>query len=226
MHCSFDAANYSDALFKHYDINFPPQLTSTVSHRKAEYLAGRIAANHAMAALGMPPANISIGRHRRPVWPSGVAGAITHHRGQVYCMLAKQLVDSPSRLRPGIDYESFIPAQDLELLATSIVNPAELALITTHFQHPEQGLSVVFSAKESLFKALYPEVGRYFDFLDVNVSNINISCRELELSLLCDLTRHLQRGCSFKVYWQTIDNSVLTWILHCANNHDQIGQQA
>jgi 4'-phosphopantetheinyl transferase EntD len=211
VQCSFNNKAYQDALFDRYNIPIPTTLNAAASSRKAEFLAGRIAANHAMLQLGVKPSIVNIGKHRQPVWPAGIMASITHHNGQVFCLMCKQTLNTISCMQPGIDFESILSTQDLATLAPSIVKPDELTIIARYFEQQEHGLSVIFSAKEALFKALYPEVGRYFDFLDVRLSNVDVEHSALELSLNGDLSPLLISGCMFKVFWRTIDNSVLTW---------------
>src|SRR5688572_18568678 len=48
--------------------------------RRAEYLAGRHAAGHALSALGLP-ARVGRSPNGLPLWPPGAVGSITHGGG-------------------------------------------------------------------------------------------------------------------------------------------------
>ena len=50
---------------------------------------------------------------------------------------------------------------------------------------------VVFSAKETLFKCLYAEVGRYFDFRDALVDALDAASGRFNVRLLVPLTPRL-----------------------------------
>lgn len=113
----------------------------------------------------------------------------------------------------GIDVESIVHAEDRALLSPSITSRKELDTMTANFLDNEYGFTVVFSAKEALFKALYPAVGRYFDFLDVEISAINVSKCELEMRLLIDLSAQLLRGHTVTVRWKKEANTVISWVL-------------
>ena len=113
----------------------------------------------------------------------------------------------------GIDVESIVHAEDRALLSPSIANRKELDTMTANFLDNEYSFTVVFSAKEALFKALYPVVGRYFDFLDVEISAINVSKCELEMRLLIDLSPQLLRGYTVTVRWKKEANTVICWVL-------------
>ena len=99
------------------------------------------------------------------------------------------------------------------MLSPSIANRKELDTMTANFLDNEYSFTVVFSAKEALFKALYPVVGRYFDFLDVEISAINVSKCELEMRLLIDLSPQLLRGYTVTVRWKKEANTVICWVL-------------
>ena len=212
VHCRFNLSAYDDILYSRYDIAFAPQLRAAKATRRAEYLAGRMAVKYAFLRLGLTPKTVSIGPHRNPVWPSAVVGSISHHQSRVFCMLVRDSPNRPTTIYPGIDFESFIREDEILSLGSSIVSDAELQLIGSKFSRREQGLSLVFSAKESLFKGLYPAVSTYFDFLDVTVLSINVDRGELQLALAYDLSPTFLKGCSFTVYWQINNGAVLSWI--------------
>ncbi len=78
---------------------------------------------------------------------------------------------------------------------------------------------MAFSAKESLFKALYFSVKKYFDFLDVTIisfqdkpSTDSSSFLSLTLELNIDLNESIGKGRIFKISYQWQDEGVLTFI--------------
>jgi enterobactin synthetase component D len=72
-------------------------------------------------------------------------------------------------------------------------------------------LTLVFSAKESLFKALYPRVGRYFDFLDARW--LTMTEQTLTFELKSALTPELSAGWHCTLHWQRLPGGVLTTLL-------------
>lgn len=121
--------------------------------RAAEWQAGRRAARRAIGHLTGQPAIPGSGPDRAPRWPAGLVGAITHHRG-----LAMALVGRAARFAGlGVDCETLI--DDPDRLAPLILAPGEPALGSG-----AAPLTLAFSAKESLFKALSPQLGRFFGF--------------------------------------------------------------
>jgi enterobactin synthetase component D len=155
-------------------IEIPAALAGAVPKRRAEFVAGRRAARLALAALApaLASARVGIGPRREPLWPEGVRGAITHASG-----LAAAAVAWSGRVRGvGLDIEAPLAADAAAAVAEKVLTPGERArLFPDGWSAPEarRRLTVAFSAKESLFKSLHAEVGRYFDFLDAEVTELS-----------------------------------------------------
>ncbi len=61
-----------------------------------------------------------------------------------------------------------------------------------------RALTLVFSAKESAFKCLFPQVQRYFDFRDAAIVSADPTRAEFVLQLLVTLTPSLPAGERFR----------------------------
>lgn len=136
-----------------------------VVKRRREYAFGRACARDALARLGVAHAGpILGGAGGAPQWPARVVGSITH------CELgaAAAVAYAADRGGLGIDLESRARAGAVDLMtlaatATERVRHAALA----------GGVPVgalLFSAKESVYKCLYPRGGTFLDFGDVELA--------------------------------------------------------
>lgn len=65
----------------------------------------------------------------------------------------------------GIDLEKKLSKECVIEIKSSIISLDEENLILKSKLSFEDAFTLIFSAKESLFKALYPSVRAYFDFL-------------------------------------------------------------
>lgn len=135
-----------------------------VPKRRREFATGRRCARDALAMLRVPRTGpVLIGPSREPLWPHGVVGSITHS-GE-YCAVA--VARAEDAIAVGIDAER-IEAVDEDIVA-AVLSPRERG-------HPARSLLgeawplLVFSAKESVFKALFPATRRWLDFGDVELS--------------------------------------------------------
>lgn len=131
-------------------------LKRAIPSRLIEFRAGRTAARLALRNLGWPSVALPVGDGRAPIWPQGICGSISHSNGIAAAAVARD--DRCAGL--GIDLE--IAADLPPDIAASVVFPAD--------QPRGSGLSrdlanaVIFSIKESIFKAQFPITGAWIDF--------------------------------------------------------------
>jgi 4'-phosphopantetheinyl transferase EntD len=134
------------------------RIAGAVTSRRREFATGRALARQALERLGIGPVAIPAGDGSEPVWPSGIVGSITHSGGFCAVLLGRTV----NYRGVGIDVEvSRPPADDIARL---VVNPSEPAEY-----HRQPWLQTVFSAKESIYKCLYPTHRAFIDFQDVTV---------------------------------------------------------
>jgi 4'-phosphopantetheinyl transferase EntD len=142
-----------------------PEESAAIAHaaqrRVHEFSTGRWLARRAFAALGLPAAAIPRAGGRAPAWPAGVAGSITHARE-----LAIAVVAAPGHARGiGIDLEA--AGRVGTNLYHRLFTPAERAGIEAA---GAARATLLFSAKEAVYKAVNPIAGRYVGFLEAEVA--------------------------------------------------------
>ena len=209
--CEYSRQHYNHDLYSHFGIPFPISIQRSVLKRQAEYLAGRVVADHALKALPVSSSDVLIGRNREPVWPDGVVGSISHTDGIACAVLAMQ-----NKVRAvGIDIESYISQEVLNDIENTIFDSSEISLLkTAEFKNYSIAATVAFSAKESLFKALFPFVQYYFGFDSVRLGSISKLDRTLRLELTSGLsTNEFLKGHHFQVDFQIFDRKVLTVVV-------------
>jgi 4'-phosphopantetheinyl transferase EntD len=137
---------------------------NAVAPRKQEFAVGRACARRALRRLGVDPRPIPVGSRREPMWPEGIVGSITHCPS--FCAAA--VASAADFVTIGID------AAVNERLDPSVQN----LIVRTETERRWLGRSdsrvawevVLFSIKESVFKAWSPLDGRRLGFQDVQVS--------------------------------------------------------
>ncbi|AIY42533.1 4'-phosphopantetheinyl transferase entD [Collimonas arenae] len=191
-------------------IVLPGALANAVLKRQVEFAAGRFCARQALQKLGYGSvATLAIGEHRAPVWPEGYLGSISHGDGQAMAVAAR----SQEWRALGIDIETVLTNAAAQPLVEHLMTAAELAIGTAAGMTLERWLSLVFSAKESLFKALYPFVGRYFDFLDAEVCELDQKQSSLMLRLASSLSPQCVKGSEYCIRYRYSMNNVATLCL-------------
>ncbi|KQQ75891.1 phosphopantetheinyl transferase [Xanthomonas sp. Leaf131] len=195
---AFELAQFSLEAFGSCKIVCPSTIARSVRKRQAEYFFGRMAARQALQQQSLVPADsdlqIATGTAREPVWPAQAIGSISHtHR------LAAAAVARHGRWRGiGIDLEHVVDTDACDALVSTVVNSAELALlqsIAASTGHPlDVLLTIVFSAKESLFKASFSAVGRYFDFSSAQLLALDPLAGQVRLQVCERLCADLPEG--------------------------------
>jgi enterobactin synthetase component D / holo-[acyl-carrier protein] synthase len=148
---------------------FPEEETAVgraVDKRRREFITARACAREALAQLGHPRQAIPAGPKGEPVWPAGVVGSITHCDGYRACAVGRK----EEWVTIGVDAEPNLPLPDG--LLGDIALPDERELIRdlsrrvpgTHWDR------LLFSVKESIYKAWFPLAERWLGFEDAVVS--------------------------------------------------------
>ncbi|WP_217207894.1 4'-phosphopantetheinyl transferase [Streptomyces sp. AC550_RSS872] len=136
-----------------------------VDKRRREFAVVRSCARRAMDKLGVPPQPILPGERGAPTWPAGLTGSMTHCAG--YCAAA--LVRAADLASLGIDAEPHQTLPDGVLSAVALPAEAE-RLRRLSGDHP--GIHwdrLLFSAKESVYKAWFPLTGKWLDFTEADI---------------------------------------------------------
>jgi enterobactin synthetase component D len=203
---SFHPGAFAQSLFDSLDIVCPTHLMGAVEKRRAEYLAGRAMARAAMALLDHPPARVTTEPGRAPLWPKGLSGSISHARGRCACLLSRDTTHSY-----GVDTEAIASGRSLNAILSETLNATERDRITQGPFPSATNATLTFSAKETLFKALFPQVGHHFGFDAAELTEAP-GQTSLILALTTDLTETLPTGRRFEIQHRLTGTHVLTWL--------------
>ncbi len=137
-----------------------------VDGRKLQYAAGRSCARAGLADLGFDARPLLSGHDRRPLWPAGAEGSISHTDGFCVAISARTSelagrgigvdTEQHGRVRPELFAKLFTAS---ELSALEDRAPTDRALAAT----------IMFSAKEAFYKAQYPRSEAWVSFTDVEI---------------------------------------------------------
>jgi enterobactin synthetase component D len=189
----FDEADPDDRAALLASVPLPAELAGAAPKRQLEFVAGRYCARQALARCSSADAGAVIGSgpNREPRWPVGIVGAITHTQGYASVAVAR----SSQASGIGLDAEVWIDADTAARIGALVAHRAELdAAVAALGWSSARTLALLFSAKESVFKCLFPRVGHYFDFLDATVTIDDPARGELTAELHVTLTPALRAG--------------------------------
>lgn len=128
--------------------------------RRKDFHVGRAAARRALEKVGFPVVTpVLRGEHREPLWPVGIVGSISHSSGLGIAAVAWQQ-DVPAI---GVDIQLIEERYTDELIAR-FADPDEFDWVRSESSRRTERAVKLFSAKESVFKALYPLRKVWFAF--------------------------------------------------------------
>jgi len=138
-------------------------LGGAVAPRLAEFATARHCARLALRRIGAADGPILRGPKREPIWPAGVVGSITHCTGY----RAAAVAHAGDVLTIGIDAEPHEKIGDR--VVERILRDEERAWVATapagiHWDR------LIFSAKESVYKAWFPLTRRWLGFEEAHVA--------------------------------------------------------
>jgi enterobactin synthetase component D len=203
----FDAASFSDSAFADAGIDCPEPIARSVRKRRAEFYYGRLCARSALAVIGSP-GQVGTGAQREPRWPGNVVGSISHSD----TIAAAAVAPAADCGGVGIDLAERIAAAGVAELIGIVVSKREHSYLASLGAQQDIALclTLVFSAKETFFKAVYNLVREYFDFDAIEVIEIDFGAALLRFEFRQTLCAGIQAGGRCAIPFVLLDQHVLT----------------
>jgi 4'-phosphopantetheinyl transferase EntD len=183
-----------------------------VEKRRREFTTARACARSALEQLGFGAVAIPVGERGEPIWPAGVVGSITHCDRYRACAVAR----AGGLASIGIDAEpnAPLPRGVLGEVARHEELPAlgrlEQELPDVHWDR------LLFSAKESVYKAWFPLARRWLGFEDAVVEFDAAACAFTVRLLVPGPHLAGQPLRMFSGRWTIAGDTILTAVVVCA----------
>ncbi len=149
--------------------------------RRDEFLRGRYLCHHVLNRNASSQENLIIQKsdNEFPIWPTGFVGSLSHKKSIVGC-----LIGGSSRFQSmGLDIETL---EKFHMgLMPKICNEEEYSYVTDI-----EALAIIFSAKETLFKAIYPLGKIFFYFHDARIVDFNTKEQQITFELKKDVAKN------------------------------------
>ncbi|WP_346352064.1 4'-phosphopantetheinyl transferase superfamily protein [Oceanimonas sp. AH20CE76] len=161
-------------------------LNKASAKRRAEFMAGRRCAAEALYRLAGVHHMPAMGPKRAPVWPAGFTGSISHSDTHAAAVVAR----TRDYCALGVDIEPCLANNRATALLPALLTADEQTRLTEACLGEQ--VTLAFSLKESLYKALYPLTQTQFYFQDAEVlASANGRAR---LRLVTGLNAHWPAG--------------------------------
>lgn len=207
---------FKTADFERYDVPLPGNFGNAIAKRQAEYLAARICAKTALQQYQVTTLPRMVPGERCPYWPQGWRGSLTHSHGIAAAVIAR---DNDLQA-VGIDIEGWVDVQRSERLAPAILREEELAYWNSLESADSRAkwLTRIFSAKESLYKALYPLARKAFYFHDARAMYDEDNPDRFTMRLEIDLSTELTQGFVCQARSFSLGAEVMTLVAFSADS--------
>jgi enterobactin synthetase component D len=179
--------------------------------RHPSWVAGRLALREAFRDLGIEPGPILATRRGAPVVPSDLGGSISHKRTLAVGLAAR----CENGARIGVDLETCPPvfasveearAQARPDVRTRVLTQDELARLESVPEKDHRRMVTLhFSLKEALYKAIDPLVGRHVAFHEASLTLLPDGSVEIALALSKGDGPFSTAG-----FWTEVENHFLT----------------
>lgn len=176
-------------------------------NRQKEYLLGRYSVKmNFLNNFSHLLTDLDFSDHREPLWPDLYVGSISHSKSLVLSAIAKKS-------------ELMFLGVDIEVIGRVNSGVAEKILIEQDIKQVD-GLSteelhtLIFSAKEAFYKAIFPTYKKYFGFESAYVSFVSVKESYFEINLAVDLNEYFnqQRFKRVRGKYIILDNQIITLI--------------
>ncbi len=175
--------------------------------RRSEFLEGRLLIHTSLKADGHQFWNlpVGIGENREPLFDFQFSGALTHNKNYIifaYALGQKSVgVDVEQKERAKKNIEHQILSDEDKLQEGVLPNSNEF-------------LTLVFSAKESCYKALYPFFQEYFGMKDAYLSSVNGEDQSFEIVVTKTFKKRVGHGpLVLKGRYLMDEENIFTYIL-------------
>lgn len=205
----FDLSRFDERLFVACDIPSPTHLNKAVRKRRAEYLASRMVVRNALSRMGIEAAILSNDADRAPVWPVGISGSLSHSHQSIAVLLSRR----ENRLLLGVDCETILRAETAEQMQSVIVTPEEKQRLLESGLPFATALTLAFSIKESLYKALFPLLRQAMDFRAAEITALFPATGQVQLRLTDSFASDFPAGRAFTGQVELQAEQVVSWVI-------------
>lgn len=180
--------------------------SKAVRKRRIEFCIGRAAAHSALSKISINNFPVLKGVHNEPLWPEGVVGSISHSGELAIAAVARK----EEAAGIGMDIE-MLDETISEDIVRIICTSKETDWVNRSVDRKLERLFMIFSAKESIFKAFFPMTNVPLNYLDTEL----IWHEDTGLflgQLLTQVGEEYREGYFFEVGCRMVDRYIFTFM--------------
>jgi enterobactin synthetase component D len=175
--------------------------------RQIEFIGGRKVACDLLQKMGCNVESIGVS-NGLPIWPFGFIGSISHCENVVAVAVA-----SLKNCRGvGLDVERIADPCLSNELSEICVGMDEVNLFSEIRLPKSVKYTLAFSAKEAIFKCIFPIDKTFIDFDDLHILNVDLDVRVVRVKLKKEVSEKFKSGHVFYVRYEISSSMVFTLV--------------
>lgn len=208
--CKYRLQNFSDELFIKHRVDIPKVIECSVETRRAEFLAGRMMAFQALKFSGFAShEQIKASKNKGPIWPCGYLGSISHSKEFIFTAAC----EGKKCNSLGVDLEHIFSLETYNNVSKHVHTKSEINIFLNTGISELAASTIIFSAKESLYKALFKYVNQFFGFEVANIISVDMKTYTLEIELIEEFRLKYNLKDKYKCYFNKINDIVITLVI-------------
>lgn len=206
--CQFDQRHWRIDLHQRWLLPLPAALANAVVKRQSEHLASRWLARKVLVQFGVPDFVLRNATDRSPCWPAGIQASLSHSHNQVVMVATRE------PLAVGVDVEQVMSDDTARETAEMLMNSQERMLLEQLALPFAQGATLLFSLKESLYKALWPQLHQPMDFSQAELRAADLTTGTARLRLTADFGHGFNRDVALQARFCCEAQRIITLVTH------------
>ncbi|MFT4271670.1 MAG: 4'-phosphopantetheinyl transferase superfamily protein [Pantoea sp.] len=206
--CQFEQQHWQADLHQRWQLPLPAALANAVVKRKSEHLASRWLAREVLLQLGVGDFVLRNAADRSPCWPAGIQASLSHSHNQVVMAATRE------PLCVGVDVEQVMSNDTARETAEMLMNTQERQLLEQLALPFAQGATLLFSLKESLYKALWPQLHQPMDFLQAALCEADLTTGSAVLRLTADFGNGFDQDVALQARFCCEAQRIITLVTH------------
>lgn len=183
-------------------------IKTSVDKRQKEFIAGRLLVKRSLKVFGIENFALLSGDNREPIWPDNIIGSISH--SNKYICTAVSEISSYKGI--GVDLEPIGEVRK-NMLHHILTENEQNWLKGLEQDNLKKLYTIIFSAKESIYKCIFPIVRKFIDFhqVDTFIDQQNNTIEIININGISGINLKFIRA-----HYLTFNDHVLTYVTYYA----------
>jgi 4'-phosphopantetheinyl transferase EntD len=176
--------------------------------RVQEFVGARACAEESLKHFKIQQAIILKSDSGAPIWPSNIVGSLSHSKNTAMSIS----VGADKFHGVGLDIETIIHDDRRETISKKVTRQEDEALLLNYKDTINEIMTLIFSAKESLYKCINPITNIFFGFEHAYLNQIDIESRKFSIVLDSSIPELKNYNGQYNGHFEFLGDSIVTLV--------------